>query len=227
MSGDARKLIALLVASAAGLTAVALVVPKMLGAAAGAEVEVITELKTAESKGIELDVGFADRLVSKRVNYQRISVAVNGALATVSATLDFDGKLADTEVSSLGAERVPFELDGSWWQPREGLAPRLAAVVRALEKRRRALEKGDLSGLCSGRADAGEGRELDDLLKVQQRKVKATRWLIRSEREDVLVTEEWRVLGTLPERPVDDRGVRRLTLQPAAGGQFCFPAGLM
>lgn len=226
MSGDAHKLLALILAGAAGMTVLVLMVPKLLGAAAGAEVEVLTELKDAESKGLELDVGQSVPLRSTKVSYQRISVVAKGEHAIVTATLDFDGKVKDTVVSSLGAERVPFQL-GSSWEPTEGLAPKLAGVVKALEKRRAALEKGDVSGLCSGRADAGEGPDLAWLLQVQRRKVRATRWLIRNEREDVLVTEEWRVTGDLPDRPVDDLGTRRLKLQPAAGGEFCFPEGLM
>ncbi len=228
MSSELRKLVGVLLASAIGMTALIVLVPKLLGAAAGPEVEILTELKEAESKGLELEAGFAEPLRSKKAGFQRISVSVDAAdRATVTATLDFDGKVLETEVSSLGAERVPYAFRDGMWAPAEGHAPRLVAVVRALEKRRAALEKGDVSKLCSGRADGGESADLAELLRIEKRRIRALRWLIRSEREDVLVTEEARVTGTLPERPVDDRVTRRLTLQPLPGGEFCFPDGLM
>ena len=66
-----------------------------------------------------------------------------------------------------------------------------------------------------------------ELLQVEQRKLKALSWLIRSERDGVLVSEESRLTGRLPSRPVDDLKLRRLELQAAPGGGFCFPAGLM
>lgn len=227
MNDELRRLVGFGVAAALGLTALVLAVPRLLGAAAGPEVEILTALKTAESKGLELDVGLAQPLTGRGRGFQRISVTVESeARALVTATLDFDGKVGETEVSSLGAERVPF-VDRGDWEPEAGFAPRLVAVVKALEQRRAALERGELSKLCSGRADGGESAELAEWLRVKGRKVRVSRWLIRSERDDVLVTEEWRLSGTLPERPVDVSGARRLLLQVFSGGEFCFPEGLM
>lgn len=228
MNDEVRKLVGVGLAVAVALTALLLLGPKLLGAAAGPEVEILTVLKTAESRGLELDVGLAQPLIATRASYDRVSVAVMGSTrAVVTATLDLDGKAGATEVSSLGAERVIFVLEGGDWEPESGFAPQLQSVVRSLEKRRAALERGDVSGLCSGKADAGEASELTALLEVSRRRLRVERWLIRSERDGVLVTEEWRLTGDLPERPVDDRGARRLLLQGAPGGEFCFPEGLM
>jgi hypothetical protein len=227
MNDELRRLVGFGLAVAAILTLLILTVPRLFGAAAGPEVEILTELKTAEARGIELDVGLGQPLRSKRLGYQRMSVVVTGEEAVVTATLDFDGTLDKTEVSSLGLERIRFRLDGGDWVPEAGWAPQLAGVVRTLEKRRAALEAGDVSRVCSGRADGGEPAALTELFSVEKRQVRALRWLIRSEREDVLVTEESRVMGSLPSRPVDDLKTTRLTLQSAPGGEFCFPEGLM
>jgi hypothetical protein len=224
---DLRKLLLLGIATAAVAALLIGFVPQWLGDAAGPEVEILTVLKRGESRGVELEIPGVGTVVSSKVNYQRVSVTVSGETAVVTATLDFEGKLDATTVSSLGHERVPFVLkDGEWTTP-QGFAPRLASVVGAMEKRRRALEAGDLSTLCFD-ADAGQGTrgDLDTLLRMKHRELKATAWLIRSEREDVTVAEDYRLKGELPERPVDDVGTRRLTLTPGSA-TFCFNDGLM
>lgn len=231
MSDDARKLFLVLLAAAAVAAVLVGLLPKWLGAAAGPETEILTELKRAESHGITLEVPGAGELVSEKVSYQRISVTVSGEHAVVTATLDFDGTLGATKVSSLGHERVPFVLTGTGWEPQAGFAPQLAGVVAALERRRRALTEGDVSNVCFD-GDAGQltRADLEALLSVRNRSLSSTAWLIRSERDQVTVTEEYRLKGELPERPVDSLGTRRLLLQAAStdgGREFCFPAGLM
>jgi hypothetical protein len=225
---DVRKLLLLGLAVSAVAALLIGLVPQWLGDAAGPEVEIITALKKAESHGVTLDIPGAGSVVSSKVDYQRVSVTVSGDTALVTATLDFDGKLGATTVSSLGHERVPFVRKDGDWEPVHGFAPRLASVVATMEKRRRALEAGDLGALCFD-ADAGQGTQadLDTLLRIKHRELKATAWLIRSERDDVTVAEDYRVKGELPERPVDDIGTRRLTLQGSDSGQLCFAAGLM
>ncbi len=42
-----------------------------------------------------------------------------------------------------------------------------------------------------------------------------------------MVSEDYRLSGERPDRPIDDMGTRRLKLQAATGGEFCFPEGLM
>jgi hypothetical protein len=226
VTSDAKKLV-LVVVSAAGVAALLIIFfPALLGTAAGPDVEIITTLKNAEAVGLKLDVGDAGILVSTRVSFDRLSVVTTGSHATVTATLDFDGELGHTKVSSLGLERVVFEHRGSDWEPVAGFAPDLVGVVRALEDRRRALESGDLSHLCYD-ADAGLTGDLEALLKVTHRGVRATAWLIRNERDDVMVSEDYRLSGERPDRPIDDMGTKRLKLQAATGGEFCFPEGLM
>jgi hypothetical protein len=225
---EVRKLVLFGLAAAAVAALLIGFVPQWLGDAAGPEVEIITALKRAESRGLTLDIPGAGSVVSSKVSYQRVSVTVSGDTAVVTATLDFDGKLGATTVSSLGHERISFVFKDGEWEPPHGYAPRLASVVAAMEKRRQALEAGELGSLCFD-ADAGEGTrgDLDMLLRVKHRELKATAWLIRSEREDVTVAEDYRLKGELPERPVDDIGTRRLTLQGIGTQQLCFSAGLM
>src|SRR5205807_8653693 len=117
-------------------------------------------------------------------------------------TLDFDGELGSTQVSSLGLEKIPFVLRGGNWEPQDSWAPRLLAIVRALELRRRSLQSGQPRGACS---DAGVG-DLFEVLKVQNRALRATAWLIRSERDEALVSEDFRLEGETPDRPIDRQG---------------------
>jgi hypothetical protein len=65
------------------------------------------------------------------------------------------------------------------------------------------------------------------LLSLTERRYRSTAWYIRSEREEVTVTEDYRLQGTTPERPVDDKASVRLMLAPSADGEFFFPNGLL
>lgn len=214
--------------------AVAVLLPP-LELASGAETEIITLLKATERDGLRVPVpGLEIPLVSRRHYFDRITVRVDSTrvTATAVATLDFDGKLGDVEVSSLGLERVHWRYRDREWEPVEGFAPTLARVVGALEARRRALEAGNLARL--GALQGGEGGQLlparDEalraLLQVNPRKYRVRAWYIRAEREDVTVSEEYHLSGQLPDRPVDEVGRRRLTLRPG-GREFFFSSGLM
>lgn len=228
MTEESLKPIAVIVVGVLTLTAAIGLGPRLLGDAAGPEIEILTVLKEAESKGFELNVGMPQPLLSTRAHFDRVSVTVQRAdRAVVTATLDFDGKVDATTVSSLGAERVPFIRKDGEWQPVSGFAPVLTTIVKKLEARRQGLQEGKLEMICSGRKDSGESSELQKLLQVQHRRMRVSQWLIRSEREDVTVTEEWRINGDLPDRPVDDIGTRRLLLRPSSDGELCFPDGLM
>jgi hypothetical protein len=61
---------------------------------------------------------------------------------------------------------------------------------------------------------------------MRTRGYKAEAWYVRLEREEAVVTEHWRLLGALPERPVDTRGERQLSLT-LHGDEFLFSPGLM
>jgi hypothetical protein len=219
----------------AGVTALAavggLLATRLLRFAAGPEAEILTALKRMERAPLRLEVpGVREPLVSSRLVYERIVVDVDpeGGHARATATLDFVGRLGSTEVSSLGLERIGWRrADGEWVAP-DGFAPRLAKVVGALERRRRALEGGDsaaLTGLAEGDGPAIDP-ELDRMLEISGRQYRAVAWYIRSEREEVLVTEEYRLLGRTRDRPVDESGARRLVLHERRG-EFLFSAGLM
>lgn len=224
-------LIALLAAAAA----VVVLVPRWLGVAAGPEVEIITYLKTTERDGVSLALpGVGEPLASQAHHFARITVSVDpgGERAVAWATLDLRGRLGSTEVSSLGVERVPFVRRGRDWVPEGLVAPRLAAVVRALELRRAALEAGSrerLAALLAPQAPAGGGEgepELARLMELQRRRYRAEAWFLRLERDDAVATEAWRMEGQLPSRPVDERGQRRLSLI-RNGEEFFFSPGLM
>ena len=215
--------------------------PRLLGKAAGPEAEIIAALKGLEKQGFSISLpGAAAPLVSRDVHYERISVRVEpGAQrAEVLGTLDFTGTLGDTNVSSLGAEQVPFILRDGDWKPEQSAAPRLAAVVGALEARRRALEQGNAAALAPlwdlGAEDGGDGGggsvgvgepELETVLALKQRRYRAEAWFLRLERDEAVVTEHWHLQGDLPSRPVDQQGERRLNLL-RRGEEFLFSSAL-
>lgn len=218
------------------LIMVGVLAPRLLGIAAGPEPEIITALKETEQDGLELSLpGISTPLTSNTHYFARITVRVEpgGKRAEALATLDFVGTLGGTDVSSLGVEVVPFVLKDGQWQPEGLAAPRLAAVVTALEARRRALETGDSAALARLVAPAGEagvvgvgGPELEALLALERRRYRSGMWFIRLERDEARVTEHWRLEGVLPDRPVDQRGTRSLILR-REGQEFLFSPALM
>lgn len=228
-SAEAR-LIGAAVLLAAAITAAVLLAPSLFTLGAGPEVELITVIKKAESVGVELPVGDAGTLLSLHAFFERMQVSVDPAAQTarVNCTLDFTGRLGAVEVSSLGLERIFFQLVDGDWVPTQGLAPRLVQVVWALELRRRALEAGDRAALAR-LAPAPDGGalvpEVERILSLAARRYRAERWFLRFEREGVTVTEDFRLEGHTPHRPVDERGSLRLFVDP--GGEFFFPHGLM
>lgn len=188
---------------------------RLLFEAAGPDGAIITHLKELERDGLSIATD-AGTLLGSTLQYQRISVTLDaaGTRATVTSTLDFTGQLrradADfTRVSSLGLERATYVLDGTEWTPETNDAPRLVAIVKALDARRVALDTGDT------------------LAGIAQRRWQSQSWFIRSEREEVEVAEDYRLTGTTPERPVDEKATRRLSLQEDGDGGFSFPGGLM
>ncbi len=219
----------------AGAALGVLLVPRLLGVAAGPEAEIITVLKSTERDGLSLTLpGVAEPLRSRKHHFARITVNVEpgGERAVAWATLDFDGQLGRTGISSLGVERVPFVRRGREWVPANLAAPRLAAVVRTLEARRRALEAGDrqtLAGLLAPGMEASTGggeAELARVMELQRRRYRAETWLLRLERDEAVATEAWRLEGQLPSRPVDEKGQRRFSLIRHEE-EFLFSSGLM
>ncbi|RJS18062.1 hypothetical protein DRW03_26315 [Corallococcus sp. H22C18031201] len=236
---DWSRLGGLFIAALAGAVALAVLGPRLLGFAGGPEVEIITALKRTEKDGLTLPIpGAGAPLTSRTHHFSRITVAVapGGQSAEAYATLDFQGALGATTISTAGVERVPFVLRNGDWVPATSQAPRLVAVVTALETRRRAMEAGragDLARLVSPAGDGGtpgvvegSGREWDDLLAVRHRRYGVESWYARLERDEAVVTEHYRLEGELPDRPVDSRGARELSLV-RVGDEFLFSLRLM
>lgn len=222
---QAQRALGFLAATVGLALAVAVLGPRLLGAAAGPEAELVTHLKTIERTGLSLALPGVGTLYGTQVGFQRISVTLDadGQGATVTSTLDFTGNLARegeldrTRVSSLGLERARYRwLDGAW-APESSDAPRLSSILSALEARRRFLDSGDLP------PDAG----LDAVRDMTRRVYTSEAWYVRSERGEVLVSEDYRLEGDLPDRPVDERGTRRLTLVEDTEGMFNFPGPIM
>ncbi len=227
----------LILTLALGLT-LAMLGPRLLGRAAGPEIEIITFLKGTEQQGLSLSLaGIPTPLTAREHRFARITVQTEpgGQRALALATLDFTGTLGATHVSSLGVEQVPFVRKDGEWVPEGAVVPRLAAVVGALEARRQALEVGDMEALARLAAPAPEdgggavevgGPELEALRALQRRRYRVGAWYLRLERDEAVASEHWRLEGVLPSRPVDQRGERRLILI-RRGEEFFFSPSLM
>src|SRR5947207_425966 len=61
---------------------------------------------------------------------------------------------------------------------------------------------------------AGEQERLERLGRMRDRRYQILRWTIRSEREEAQVNEEYRLTGSLADRPVDEKGMSQLRLVP-------------
>ena len=109
----------------------------------------------------------------------------------------------------------------------DGWAPRLSAAVAALESRRRALEQGDERLLLAlGGPDAGSDPVLQRYLSLQAHSYRARAWYLRLDRDSADVTEDYRLVGNTPDRPVDEEGTKKLQMI-RRGAEFFFSQGLM
>lgn len=212
------------------LSAALVYAPAILDAAAGPDAALQSILQNAESSGVSIAIpGASVPLQSCRLHFDRVSthVEASGQQAQARSTLDFEGTLAGVEVSSLGVERTAFDRQGSAWRPRDGLAPRLAAVVAALEARRQALEKGDGKALAllAASAQVGERAQGGDLLRriSSGEDYRAIAWYIRLERDRAVVSEQYEI-GRADGAP--KRVQTRLALE-LRGSQFLFSESLL
>lgn len=220
---------------------VAVLVDSIFRRGGGPDGAIITRLKKFESDGLHIALADAGTLVSSKASYQRISVVLDadGKGAEVSSTLDFVGALVrsptaspqgalldrggspkqQTTVSSLGLEKARYRLrDGDWLPEQGGDAPRLMAILGALEGRRVQIEKG-AAVLSDG------GVPFPDV--QLPRSYRAEAWFIRSERQQIEIAEDWRLIGATPDRPVDEKRTTRLSLEEDGAGFFRFPDGAM
>lgn len=205
-----------------------------LGSLSNPEAELITQLKRTERDGLTLPLGPGlPSLVSSRHHFDRITVTLDlpARQAKAVSTLDLDGRVGQTEVSTLGLERTPFrEVDGRW-APTDGWAPLLRDALSLLERRRRALEQDGDAALEALVVSKDRARALGDprlaaLRQVGHRRYRVTAWYLRTERSRVRVTEAYRLEGDTPDRPVDEEGRRSLVLV-REGDVLLFEGALM
>lgn len=222
MNREVQRFLAFLAATAALGLVLAVAGQRLLGSAAGPDGAMVTHLKKLERTGFEVELRFG-QLLAPKLQFQRISIVLDadGQGATVTSTLDLTGELRrlrkpTTRVSSLGLERTRYRLRDGEWEPDGPVCPRLISILQALERRRDALERGE--ALTDG------GFPWPDL---SARSYSSLAWFIRSEREDVTVSEDFQLRGNTPERPVDEKGTRRLSLREDNAGLFSFPDGIM
>jgi hypothetical protein len=222
MSREGSRFLGFVAATVALGLVVAVFGSRLLGSAAGADGLIITHLKQLEREGVEVELPFG-KLLAPKLQYQRISVVLDadGQHATVTSTLDLTGEIRrvrgpTTTVSSLGLERARYRLLDGEWVPDGSPFPRLSSIFAALERRRQALERGD------PQLDGGSPWP-----EVTKRTYSSLGWYIRSEREDVTVSEDYRFMGTTPDRPIDEKATRRLSLHEDSAGSFSFPDGIM
>lgn len=230
--GEAWQPLGFVLAVGAVAVCVAVLLPRWLGSAGGPQSEILSALQHAQSRGVELAIpGSSTPLVSQNLRWARITVTPfesDPLRAQAVATLDFEGTFGETRVSSLGLEKIPFVFRDGEWVPETSLAPLLSRIVATLEQRRSALAGGDAAKLekLSARASDLKSPEITALLQLTKRRYSARTWYIRSERDEVLVTESFQLEGEEPDRPVNEVGNRRLTLKPD-GQEFVFATGLM
>ena len=233
MNPELRKALAFFAAVGALALVAGVFGTRVLGLAAGPDAAIIKTLKDTETGTFRLRIAGTDvPLEASTHRFDRIVVdtepSQKRALATT--TLDFEGSLGSTKVSSVGVEQIPFVIRNGEWVATTNLAPRLTGIVSALEARRRALESGGAAALTHlvnrNEAALKTDSALQDLLALRHRRYEARAWFIRSEKDLVLVTEEYRLQGETPDRPVDDEGRRSLVLKES-GGEFFFASGLM
>lgn len=200
--------------------------PRLLGAASGPEGELLTLIKSQEADGLSLEVpGAQAPLRSTVAHFDRITItaSADGRSAEAVATLDFTGGLGATKVSSLGFEKLRFVKGDSGWEIVGSYAPRLVRIVTALDGRRRALDRGERMGADDG----GTSAELAAWIGYTGRQYDSKAWYIRSERDEVLVTEDAIMKAKSPDRPIHEPVTRRLILRETAAGEFFFPGGLL
>lgn len=204
--------------------------PRMLGAAGGPEPEVIAAFRAAELARAPIPVPGGPSFDPRSLRFDRFSITVDGDRASAVATLDASGSCGGVEVSSLGRERVGFRRQGGRWQPDGPLAPALAGALSVLRQRARLLSGSAAEGLGvlvlpADRDRAVADARIDSVLRLPGHRWEPRAWYLRSERGEVLVTEEANLTSSSRE-PEPRTG--RLRLVPSGeGGSFVFAGGLL
>ncbi|HEY1335115.1 MAG TPA: hypothetical protein VGF31_12720 [Myxococcaceae bacterium] len=204
--------------------------PAMLGAAGGPEPELISAFRTAELARAPIPVPGGPPFEPRSLRFDRFSITVDGDHASAVATLDAAGSCGSVEVSSLGRERVGFRRHGGRWEPEGPIAPALAQALSVLWQRSRLLSgsaAASLEGLVlpADRERALQDARIDSVLRLPGHRWEPRAWYLRSERGEVLVTEEANLTSSSRE-PEPRTG--RLRLVPSGeDGSFVFAGGLL
>ena len=204
--------------------------PRMLGAAGGPEPELLAAFRTAELARAPIPVPGAPAFEPRSLHFDRFSITVDGDRASAVATLDASGACGGVEVSSLGRERVKFLRRGGRWEPDGPLAPALAGALSTLWRRAGALSATATDGLrmLVVQADRdlalGDAR-IDSLLRLPGHRWEPRAWYLRSERGEVLVTEE--AILTSSSREPEPRTGRLRLVSSGDAGSFVFAGGLL
>jgi len=212
------------------LGAVWVLLPRMLSAAGGPEPEVIAAFRTAELARAPIPVPGAAPFEPRSLRFDRFSITVDGDRASAVATLDASGSCGGVEVSSLGRERVGFRRRAGRWEPDGPLAPALSAALSTLWQRA-ALLSGSAAGslgalvLPADRERALGDARIDSVLRLPGHRWEPRAWYLRSERGEVVVTEE-AVLSSSSREPEPRTGRLRL-VSSGEGGSFVFAGGLL
>lgn len=227
MNPQTKKLIAF-VAAAVGIGVVfKLVLVSLATVSAGPEAELLTLLKAAEKELPAIALEGGRTLQPHAMQFQRLNVVVDKGTdkGVAAGTLDFNGQIGDCVVSSLGWEKVDFRHEHGDWTPVAGWAPRLVSALEALERRRLAIEQGREAPFKAGSAPADAGAETvavsaETWAVLRNRRYRVEGWYLRSERDKIVVTEEWHLSGDTPDRPIDEKGRKSLSLATSDGGFF-------
>jgi hypothetical protein len=204
--------------------------PRMLGAAGGPEPEVLAAFRMAELARAPIPVPGGRAFEPRSLHFDRFSITVDGARASAVATLDASGSCGGVEVSSLGRERVGFRRVAGKWEPDGPLAPALAAALSVLWQRAELLSGSAMGTLGPLVVPVDRDRALgdariDSVLRLPGHRWEPRAWYLRSERGEVLVTEE-AVLTSSSREPEPRTGRLRL-VSSADAGSFVFAGGLL
>jgi hypothetical protein len=204
--------------------------PRLLGAAGGPEPELVAALRGAELSRAAIPVAGAPPFEPRSLRFDRFSVSLDGDRAAVVTTLDASGVSGAVQVSSLGRERIRFVRRGGRWEPEGALAPALSETLAVLWRRAELLSGSSPEALGLLVAPDDRERSLADarllpIFRLAGHRWEPRAWFLRSERGEVLVTEEANL--TSPSRVPEPR-TGRLRLVPSKdAGSFVFAGALL
>lgn len=186
-----------------GLALVALALASCAGCepVAGPEGEIGRILQSARGEGASFAVRGGGVLTLRVAHFDHVLVKPEGEGLVAVAKADADGEYeGGTAVSYVGLERVPFVRRGAAWVPKGAILPALEEIAALLVERRAALERrepGRIEALVArGWSDARLPREAA-LVQMRERveafsgTYRPTRWIVRVEREEAEVLEEF------------------------------------